>query len=509
MSDKDSTQGAGSPPPEGASKATPDTTGSEKKPAPAGAGSKAQAKPEKPAGPGAPKADAEARKADAAAKAEAKPAPAGAKAAGTKAKPTPAGAKAAGTESKPAKPADAAAPAAPAEPAPVPSADAEATEAKAAPAALPDLEAHAEAPEWLSSGEDHDGHLWDGAFEAESGQAAASDPALSEPLSEPAAEPEVTNPDEVTLETPSLADPDISSEAAEAASLNDATAEVKEVEAQAADAAVLTDPAANHPAAVNRTEGIAAAAPMTGESSETGTPGAGGPEAGHTASGDTATGDVAPGATAGAKDPEGSKDADAAKPAPDSAAETAAAGSGAAAGPSESRRSRRESEPSSGTVEGNGRNKQLLLIVGILGVLAVLVVLFFTVILGSEKDPGVLEEDVAPVELESGACLSGFTGVNDPTNVVTCETPHNAQLVATATYDEGDEFPGSDALTERADEVCAGVRYTESAAADSDLDLQVNKAVPTPASWEDGDRRVDCFVVAGEGRELTESLIEP
>jgi hypothetical protein len=503
MSDKDSTQGADSPPPEGASKATPNTTGSEKKPAPAGAGSKAQAKPEKPAGPGAPKtdaeapkADAEARKADAAAKAEAKPAPAGAKAAGTKAKPAPAGAKAAGTESKAAKPADAAAPAAPAEPAPVPTADAEATEAKAGPAALPDLEAHAEAPEWLSGGEDHDGHLWDGAFEAESGQAAASDPALSEPLSEPAAEPEVTNPDEVTLETPSLADPDISSEAAEAASLNDATAEVKEVEAQAADAAVLTDPAANHPAAVNRTEGIAAAAPMTGESSETGTPGAG---------------DTAPGATADAKDTEGSKDADAdaAKPAPDSAAETAAAGSTAAAGPSESRRSRRESEPSSGTGEGNGKNKQLLLIVGILGVLAVLLVLFFTVILGSEKDPGVLEEDVAPIELESGACLSGFTGVNDPTNVVTCETPHNAQLVATATYDEGDEFPGSDALTERADEVCAGVRYTESAAADSDLDLQVNKAVPTPASWEDGDRRVDCFVVAGEGRELTESLIEP
>jgi hypothetical protein len=488
MSDKDSTQGADSPPPEGASKATPDTTGSEKKPAPAGAGSKAQAKPEKPAGPGAPKADVEAPKADA----EARKADAAAKA---EAKPTPAGAKASGTESKPVKPADAA-PAAPAEPAPVPTADAEATEAKAGPAALPDLEAHAEAPEWLSGGEDHDGHLWDGAFEAESGQAAASDPALSEPLSEPAAEPEVTNPDEVTLETPSLADPDISSEAAEAASLNDATAEVKEVEAQAADAAVLTDPAANHPAAVNRTEGIAAAAPMTGESSETGAPGAG---------------DTAPGATAGAKDTEGSKDADAdaAKPAPDSAAETAAAGSAAAAGPSESRRSRRESEPSSGTGEGNGKNKQLLLIVGILGVLAVLVVLFFTVILGSEKDPGVLEEDVAPIELESGACLSGFTGVNDPTNVVTCETPHNAQLVATATYDEGDEFPGSDALTERADEVCAGVRYTESAAADSDLDLQVNKAVPTPASWEDGDRRVDCFVVAGEGRELTESLIEP
>lgn len=109
---------------------------------------------------------------------------------------------------------------------------------------LQDLEAHTEAPAWLSGDGDHDSKVWDGVF--------AAAPAET-PGDGTAGEPEVTNPDDLTLETPSLGKADISSEAADAASLNDATAEVREVEAQAADAAVLTDPAANHPAAVNRT----------------------------------------------------------------------------------------------------------------------------------------------------------------------------------------------------------------------------------------------------------------
>ena len=439
MSDKKSTQGAGTPAPSGASEATPDTV-------------EGQA-------------------------------------------PVPAEADAAGTV--PAE-ADAAAPA-----------DAEAPTGTEAPAAgLPDLEAHTEAPAWLSGNGEHDGKVWEGAFEAEPGEPAGAGPAAAEP----AAEPEVTNPDDVTLETPALGEADISSDAAEAASLRDATAEVKEVEAQAADAAVLTDPAANHPAAVNRTDGIAAAAPMTGDSpgdssdarddkpsagTETGTQAAG-PDTGTQAEGDaTPTADTEDGSKPTADDHAGA------------ATGGAAAGAAAATDPAESRRSRRTDPAPSSEPAGNGRNKRLLMIIGIIGVLAVLVVLFFTVILGnSEKEPGVLEEDVAPIELETGACLQDFTGINEPTTVVTCETPHNAQLVATDTYPDADDFPGTEALSSRATEICSEVRYSDALAERGDLDLQENKVIPTPESWRDGDRRIDCFVVAGSDQELTESLLE-
>ncbi|MDK1360009.1 septum formation family protein [Arthrobacter sp. zg-Y1219] len=352
------------------------------------------------------------------------------------------------------------------------SAQAEGTDAHAdatvpAGTGLPDLEAHAEAPLWLSGDEDHDGRIWDGAFAAETGSDAV--------------EPTLTNPEDVTLATPSLSNPDISSDAAEAASLEDATAEVKAVEAEAADAAVLTDPAANHPAAANHTAGITAAAPMTGVASD-------------------ANAKDATAAEAAAKESGPAADA----PSPE-APSPAAVG---AAEPAESRRSRRNSEPPAAS-EGNGRSKQILLIIGALGVLAVLVVLLFTLLGNSANEPGVLEEDVAPIELESGACLQDFAGINEPTNVVSCETPHNAQLVATTTYPDSGEFPGTDALSTRATELCSDVRYSETLAERTDLDLQENKAIPTPESWNDGDRRVDCFVVAGGGQELTESLLEP
>ncbi|MBP3042513.1 septum formation family protein [Arthrobacter jiangjiafuii] len=428
---------------------------------------------------------------------------------------------------------------------------------KAAPAAagdpgLPDLQAHVEAPTWLSGGEEHDAQIWSGAFDIGAGsqgggdagkEAAAQSDADTVPADDEGkeaaesglpAEPEVTNPDDVTLENPVLATPEVGSEAAEAASLDETAAEVKAVEAEAADAAVLTDPAANRPdkdsadkdvpaadetvqvaepkqadhaeqdaeteqdakteqvaatepaspetrgaravdhtPAVDHTQGIAAAAPMTGEH----------PSGGSDLKGKSAA-------------PESTDES----PAPEAPGNTAPAPG--------SRRALRTAETP--VVDGNGKggSKRLLLVIGGIAAVVVLAVVLFLVLGNSEKEPGVLEEDVAPIELETGACLSGFAGVNDPTTVVTCETPHNAQLVATATYPEDDEFPGADALSQRANEVCSSVRYTEAATQNADLGLQVSKAVPTPESWKDGDRRVDCFVVADEGQELTESLIE-
>ena len=345
---------------------------------------------------------------------------------------------------------------------------------------LPDLQAHTEAPQWLTGDHGHDVQVWSDAFDAEAvtWQVVGTEDVDADHPDEP----QLTNPDDVTLEEPTLASPDISSEAAESASLSDAEAEVKAVEAEAADAAVLTDPAANHPAAVNHTAGITAASPMTGSQPET---------------------EKSAAETAKSTEPAESTE-------PTGPAESTE--STESAEPTESRRSRRESElpvaAAGNGGSGGGSGKRTLLIIGVLGVLAVLVVLLFTVLGSSSKEPGVLDENVAPTDLESGACLQDFTGVNDPTTVVTCETPHNAQLVAADTYQDGDSFPGAEALSARATEICSQVRYSDTLTNNPDLELQENKVIPTQESWNDGDRRIDCFVVSSGDRNLTASLLQ-
>lgn len=331
-------------------------------------------------------------------------------------------------------------------------------EAAEAAAVLPDLEAHAEPPQWLTGDQGHDSELWSTAFDGQAENPAGSQ---DEPA-HTAAEPELT--DDVTLAEPALESPDISADAAEASSLADAEDEVKAVEAEAADAAVLTDPAANHPAA------LAAGQPGAAKASR--------PES--------------------AKDDAGAAEKPAAAPAP------------------ESRRSHRNPEQpagagsnstGNGTSDG-GNTKRVLIILGILGILAVLVVLLFTVVLQPEKAPGVVEENVEPLDLSAGDCLQGFEAFDQPVTVVTCETPHNAQLVATDSYPEDDDFPGSEALSAKATEVCSQVQYSETLTANPDLKLQETKVVPTEDSWDDGDRRVDCFVVSSGDQDLTASLLQ-
>ena len=371
---------------------------------------------------------------------------------------------------------------------PPPSGPSGAQPAAAAPAAgVPDLEAHAEAPQWLSDQADHDSRLWAHALKDQAGtaEAGAGEPALT-------AEPALTDPDDVTLAEPALASPDISAEAAAAASLSDATAEVRAVEAQAADAAVLTDPAANHPAAANQPKGTAAASPMT----SAGTSPA-----------------VSPASGTPPRLDEPDKSDKPAKPAvpepkPDTAQQpvTGTPDAGPPAESAPSRRPRRDAEPPVEAERTRG-SRRALLVIGAVAVLAVLLVLLFTVVGNSAEEPGVLDKNVAPTELQSGACLLDFAEVNEPATVATCDTPHTAQLVATDTYPDTGEFPGTEALSDRATELCAAVRYSDALTEQTNPGLQEKKVIPTPASWEGGDRRIDCFVVSSEGRTLSESLL--
>ncbi|KAD4060122.1 hypothetical protein GD627_03410 [Arthrobacter yangruifuii] len=161
------------------------------------------------------------------------------------------------------------------------------------------------------------------------------------------------------------------------------------------------------------------------------------------------------------------------------------------------------------TAAGRGksnRKTRLLLVLGGV-VLAALIAILLFVFVFNDKAEGVISEDVSPVELASGACLQDWEDVNSEATVVTCDTPHSAQLVATESLPEDAGFPGTDALEKRVNEVCAGVDYTDAAAEFPDLLL--TKSIPTEQTWAAGDRRVDCFVFSPNDQELTESLVSP
>ncbi|MBD8044572.1 septum formation family protein [Arthrobacter sp. Sa2BUA2] len=180
--------------------------------------------------------------------------------------------------------------------------------------------------------------------------------------------------------------------------------------------------------------------------------------------------------------------------------------SGSTAVPADSRRARRtrEAEEAAAKISGSSRTTRMLVLIGSILIIVLLGIWLATVVADSNREEGVLEDSVAPIDLEAGACIQDFQSVNAEVTVVTCDTPHNAQLVASESYLNSDSFPGPDALAAKAEEVCSSVMYTDAASKYADLEL--NRAVPTQSSWDAGDRRVDCFVVA-PGEELSESLI--
>ncbi|WP_146360673.1 septum formation family protein [Arthrobacter yangruifuii] len=164
-------------------------------------------------------------------------------------------------------------------------------------------------------------------------------------------------------------------------------------------------------------------------------------------------------------------------------------------------------KPATAAVRGkSNRSTRLLLVLGGV-VLAALIAILLFVFVFNDKAEGVISEDVSPVELASGACLQDWEDVNSEATVVTCDTPHSAQLVATESLPEDAGFPGTGALEKRVNEVCAEVDYTDAAAGLPDLLL--TKSIPTEQTWAAGDRRVDCFVFSPNDQELTETLVSP
>lgn len=137
-------------------------------------------------------------------------------------------------------------------------------------------------------------------------------------------------------------------------------------------------------------------------------------------------------------------------------------------------------------------------------VVAVLITILLSVVVLNGQD-GVIEADVSPGDLEAGDCLQGWEDINSLADVVSCEAPHTAQLVATANLPALDNFPGEASLANRASEVCDGVEYVD--AASEYPELKVAMSIPTEQTWSEGDRRIDCFVYAPDGQRISGSLL--
>ncbi|WP_159803227.1 septum formation family protein [Arthrobacter zhaoguopingii] len=119
---------------------------------------------------------------------------------------------------------------------------------------------------------------------------------------------------------------------------------------------------------------------------------------------------------------------------------------------------------------------------------------------------GVIAEDVPPSVLTAGHCLLDFTDIESDVTIVTCSTPHRAQLIASEFYPDDAEFPGRNQLGARADSACDTAPIDSGVAAGAGR-IELLRVTPTEGTWADGDRRVDCFAVLQDGATLSRSLL--
>jgi hypothetical protein len=127
--------------------------------------------------------------------------------------------------------------------------------------------------------------------------------------------------------------------------------------------------------------------------------------------------------------------------------------------------------------------------------------------LAAANSPSVIEAQVSPLKWMVGDCLRGYTTPGKPADVVKCNSPHSAQLVATFSYQKADAFPGLDALKARGQTLCKSVQYTK--VVDRFKGLRQTPVYPSAGTWNNsGDRRVDCLVFDPSGDNITASLIQ-
>jgi hypothetical protein len=144
------------------------------------------------------------------------------------------------------------------------------------------------------------------------------------------------------------------------------------------------------------------------------------------------------------------------------------------------------------------------------GLLLVVLALLLVACGGAQRgESGEITEggDVDVFSLNVGDCF-GATEGDEVASVqaVPCSEPHESEVFALVDYEDGDEWPGDEAITTFSDEECGaafeeyiGMSYNESR-------YFITYLQPTEETWADGDREVVCLVVGPDGEPVTGSL---
>ncbi|TGO05525.1 septum formation family protein [Serinibacter arcticus] len=152
-------------------------------------------------------------------------------------------------------------------------------------------------------------------------------------------------------------------------------------------------------------------------------------------------------------------------------------------------------------------------VVGSLQVVAVVTTILVLVFRGTfgpvtlSDNPGDTDSprEIGSVDFSVGNCLESVDGDGTSFTHLPCADPHAAEVVYT--YEpSGGAYPGEDAITEEADEVCLDeISLTVPVGVDTS-NLTYDFWYPAASAWDDGDRTVACVLV-GDGVDLTGSAI--
>ncbi|MDQ0032000.1 septum formation family protein [Arthrobacter bambusae] len=168
----------------------------------------------------------------------------------------------------------------------------------------------------------------------------------------------------------------------------------------------------------------------------------------------------------------------------------------------------------------DARTRYRLIIGGIVLAVLILIGVVIWVILGAlanhpaagpapapstSSSRGPLPADVEAKDYQLGDCFADFDSNATKSRVVDCNTDHSAQLGAVFRYKADDSFPGATALRDKGREICRDVMLNE---ASTKYPLLQQNVYPSATSWNNGDRRVDCFIVVNSGNTLKESILQ-
>jgi hypothetical protein len=109
--------------------------------------------------------------------------------------------------------------------------------------------------------------------------------------------------------------------------------------------------------------------------------------------------------------------------------------------------------------------------------------------------------------LEPGDCYSESAA--DQRVQVSCDRPHDGEIFLMLDHpaDQGARMPNSYSLTAWAEVQCGpAFRSYTGKSRPSDDGLSVVVWLPTPTSWTEGAREIECAVVNGSGAQLTDRI---